>query len=281
MLLKLLRSGAATVIRTLRPRTAGQSDFPVEHLTRLAQLHARAPIDTHLDVLYAGVMLGELRFLDLYRDCILQSETSVSPWKSFVRIRAAWNLAQYFLYALELDGLRAECGVFKGFSALLACRAASALHTAYTGAGFHLIDSFAGFPEPRTEDFIAQRQAQDGVAKFAPAYRVGDASAPLQEVQRVLKAYPEFRFHDGFIPSVLATLPDARWTFVHIDVDLFEPTLASLEYFYPRMVDRGIMICDDYGSLLFPGARKAWDQFCDRNAIRFVVLETGQSVILK
>ena len=187
----------------------------------------------------------------------------------------------YKRQSLDLDGLRAECGVFHGFSALLACRAASALGHRYSGAGFHLVDSFAGFAEPCAEDFILKQQTQDGAVKLAPAYQAGDAAAIFDEVQQILQAYPELTFHKGFIPAVLATLPEAQWSFIHIDVDMFEPTLASLDYFYPRMVNRGVIICDDYGSLLFPGARKAWDQFCDRRAIRFVVLETGQSVILK
>ena len=43
----------------------------------------------------------------------------------------------------------------------------------------------------------------------------------------------------------------------------------------------GVIVCDDYGALLFPGARRAWDQYCEQNGLHFVVLDTGQSVILK
>ena len=96
----------------------------------------------------------------------------------------------------------------------------------------------------------------------------------------VFHDFPGVRFHRGFIPQVLSQLPDTRWAFAHIDVDLHEPTLASLEYFYPRMVKGGVIVCDDYGSKLFPGARKAWESYCGENAIAFVTLETGQSVLL-
>jgi len=67
---------------------------------------------------------------------------------------------------------------------------------------------------------------------------------------------------------------------VHIDVDLHEPTLACLEYFYPRLTS-GVIICDGYGSRLFPGARKAWEAYCDANGIVFVTLESGQSILVK
>jgi hypothetical protein len=68
---------------------------------------------------------------------------------------------------------------------------------------------------------------------------------------------------------------------VHLDVDLYEPTLACLEYFYSRLAAGGVIICDDYGAPLFPGARRAWDEFCARHDVPFIVLDTGQSVILK
>ena len=68
---------------------------------------------------------------------------------------------------------------------------------------------------------------------------------------------------------------------MHIDVDLYEPTRGCLEYFYPRLVEGGVMICDDYGAPLYPGAHKAWDEYCGQNDIAYVVLDTGQSVLIK
>ena len=56
---------------------------------------------------------------------------------------------------------------------------------------------------------------------------------------------------------------------------------ACLDYFYPRLSAGGVILCDDYGAPLFPGAARAWDAFCEENDVPFVVLDTGQSVILK
>ena len=53
--------------------------------------------------------------------------------------------------------------------------------------------------------------------------------------------------------------------FVHIDVDLYQPTLDSLEFFYPRLKKGGIIIVDDYGYTQFPGAKKCIDEFLSRN----------------
>jgi len=69
--------------------------------------------------------------------------------------------------------------------------------------------------------------------------------------------------------------------FVHIDVDLYQPTLAALEYFYPRLAAGGIIVCDDYGSLSFPGAYKAVEEFSRKYNEPILRFTTCQAVIIK
>jgi O-methyltransferase len=56
---------------------------------------------------------------------------------------------------------------------------------------------------------------------------------------------------------------------VHIDVDLYQPTLDSLEFFWPRLADGGFVVVDDYGSSQFPGATTATNEFLDKNKPSF------------
>jgi hypothetical protein len=51
---------------------------------------------------------------------------------------------------------------------------------------------------------------------------------------------------------------------VHIDVDLYQPYVDSIEFFYPRLLDGGVMVFDDYGSAGFMGARKAVDEMREK-----------------
>ena len=44
-------------------------------------------------------------------------------------------------------------------------------------------------------------------------------------------------------------------------MDLYKPITDTLEFFYPKLVKGGIIICDDYNSTQFPGAKRAWDEF--------------------
>jgi len=46
--------------------------------------------------------------------------------------------------------------------------------------------------------------------------------------------------------SVLPSGPfDKTFLFVHVDVDLYEPTRDSIAFFYPRMNLGAVSLCDD------------------------------------
>ena len=78
---------------------------------------------------------------------------------------------------------------------------------------------------------------------------------------------------------VWASLPDDAWSFVHLDVTLFEPTLAALEYFHPRLSPGGVILCD--GSIFCPGAETAFREYCERNALGYAVLGHREYVLAK
>ena len=77
----------------------------------------------------------------------------------------------------------------------------------------------------------------------------------------VLKDFDFVKTYKGWIPEKFFLVEDLKFSLVHIDVDLYEPTLKSLEFFFPRLSDGGIIICDDYNSKYFNGSKKAWDEF--------------------
>ena len=79
--------------------------------------------------------------------------------------------------------------------------------------------------------------------------------------EEVLEKFDFVKIYKGWIPKRFKEVENCKFSFVHIDVDLFEPTLNSLEFFFPRLSDGGIIVCDDYNSLEFDGAKKAWDNF--------------------
>ena len=110
----------------------------------------------------------------------------------------------------------------------------------------YLFDTFAGLPDPgRNEtDFLKK----------------GQFSASLPKVKNLLRGYDNVRFYPGEFPKSAANIPPTRFSFVHLDADLYSSTLAGLEYFYPRMLPGGIIITHDYSTL--PGVARAFARIC-------------------
>jgi hypothetical protein len=52
-------------------------------------------------------------------------------------------------------------------------------------------------------------------------------------------------------------------------VDLYQPTYDSLDFFFPRLVKGGVIVCDDYNFSNFPGAKLAWDEYFKDKDIAF------------
>ncbi len=195
--------------------------------------------------------------------------------ESVYRPARFYNLIQCFLATKAFDGAVAEAGCYRGFSSWLMCAYARREDPAFDGRNFHVIDSFEGLSEPVPADL--NRDAACGVEPRAEKHLY---TAGLDDVRGVLAEFPAVTFHKGWIPSVLAQLPEQRYRFVHVDVDLYQPTRDCLAYFYPRLVPGGMLVVDDYGYLDFPGAKQAVDEFASSKGARVIPLTTGNAIVL-
>lgn len=134
----------------------------------------------------------------------------------------------------NLPGDMAELGVCRGGSAKVI--AFSAPHKI-----LHLFDTFQGHPA----DDVAEGK-----------HKAGEFAAPLEEVQHYLSAY-RVEFHAGFFPETAAALAERRYSFVHLDGDLYQTTRDALEYFWPRLVPGGLLYLDDVDWPDTPGVNRA------------------------
>ena len=180
-------------------------------------------------------------------------------WHSLDR---KYTLAQLLKLTLDLPGDVAECGVYKGGSAWLMCEAVRA-----HGKVVHLFDSFEGLSEPGEAD---------GAYWSRGGLRVEESV-----VRENLKEFDNVAFHRGWFPEPFAEVAGKRFAFVHVDVDLFEPTRDCLSFFYPRVVTGGVLLFDDYGFTTCPGARAAVDSFFADKPEPIVMLPTGQAFVIK
>ncbi|MBM3526204.1 MAG: hypothetical protein FJX57_24910 [Alphaproteobacteria bacterium] len=248
---------------------------------RLRYLEAAArgaPIDLHYRVLFGQARINGQPFAPLCGKCFARTGTTVAGVKLFRRLARALNLALYFEESLKLAGPRIELGVLRGFSALLMAEIGRLHRPGYTGQDLHLVDSFQGLSQPTSRDAIGERAGPGQAKELVFAHAAGHFAVAESEVRKALAEFPEIAIHAGWVPEILAALPESRWAFVHIDLDLYEPMRGALEYFVPRLVPGGILVNDDYDSPIFPGAGRAWDEYLGSRGLPFIALDTGQAV---
>ena len=138
----------------------------------------------------------------------------------------------------KVPGEIAEVGVGFGASASLIGRSAP-------GKTVHLFDTFSGLPKPGNSD-----------SRF---FRPGMYECGLDEVKAFLNS-DQFIFHKGLFPADTGhEVADLRFSFVHLDVDLYSSTLDALRFFYPRMQTGGMILSHDYHSA--QGVTAAFDEF--------------------
>ncbi len=220
-----------------------------------------------LEKLVSALFPGE-HLADFGRSMFLDAEFNRDyekiPIENYRSYDRKFALREFARLALVRPGSFAECGVYKGASAYIL---AKEIRTRSPATTLHLYDSFEGLSSP---------SALDG-----NHWLKGDLNGSLGEVQSNLKEFaPRIIYHKGWIPDCFDDALGERFSFVHIDVDLYQPTHDTLTYFYPRMVPHGIIICDDYGFETCPGARKAVDEFFERTSETVLHLPTGQGVVI-
>ena len=155
-------------------------------------------------------------------------------------------------------GAMAEVGVFEGASAKLLCEVKG-------DRALHLFDTFEGLPQSTKPDRQVHREKQ--------------YPSSLEAVETYLSDYDNVVFHKGRFPDSAADLEDISFSFAHFDVDLYESTLACLEYFYPRMIPGGVMLSHDYS--LLTGVGKGCDEFLEDKPEALIELPTTQCMVIK
>jgi predicted O-methyltransferase YrrM len=84
---------------------------------------------------------------------------------------------------------------------------------------------------------------------------------------------------EGYFPETF-DLYDEQFLFVSLDVDLYEPTKAGLEIFYPRMTKGGVILIDDYFSNTYLAVKKIVDEFCMTHNIPLIPIGDNYGVVI-
>lgn len=175
-----------------------------------------------------------------------------------LHVDEAYQVISLARQSAKVPGVIAEVGVFQGASAKLICEVKG-------DRDLYLFDTFAGLPETGKED--------------TEVFWKGRYAASLARVQEFLASYPKVQYFVGMFPASAAELGHLRFSFVHLDVDLYESTRQSLEFLYPRLSPGGVVLSHDYNSE--PGVRRAFDEFFADKPEMVIELPTSQCMVVR
>lgn len=159
----------------------------------------------------------------------------------------------------KIPGDIAEVGSYQGGSSRL-------IGESKGSKKLHLFDTFEGIPMPTEKDSTSTK------------FYTGQYAFPFEKVKEYLRDIPEVYFYKGLFPSTSGPIKDRKFSFVHLDVDLYQATKEALEFFYPRMSKGGIILTHD---LYETGVWRAFEEFFSNKPEVVIEISGYQGFIVK
>ena len=192
----------------------------------------------------------------------------LSAWGRDVRWRML-TLTRMATHAARLKGDFVECGVDKGGSSQAVI--AYLGEDAFADRRFFLFDTYKGLaPEQLSEEERAVSLIRDE--------RYPDV---LAHVEEITKDQPFTRIVPGVVPETLSQYDGDQVAFLHIDMNVAEPEVAALEFFWPKLAPGAPVIFDDYGFEQHGPQRRALNVLAEKLGVEIMPLPTCQGLLMK
>jgi hypothetical protein len=143
------------------------------------------------------------------------------------------------IYSRNIMGNVAEAGVFRGDFA-------KHINAVFPDKTLYLFDTFEGFPE------------QDVAREELPSNsKAGYYDATSEDLVLIKLPHPEkVIISKGYFPQTTEGVRDT-FCFVNLDLDLYQPTLEGLKFFWDKMSECGVILVHDYFGVDFPNVKTA------------------------
>lgn len=159
------------------------------------------------------------------------------------------------IYLNGISGAIAEAGVYKGSTARY-------MNALFPDRKLYLFDTFQGF-----DSNDLKHEDENDICNM----KIDFSNTSLDLVMSRM-VYPENCIvKAGWFPDSAKEVGDT-FCLVRIDMDLYSPTKAGLEYFYARMSRGGYLCVHDCRSKNFDGAKRAVLEFCKENKLNYMCM---------
>ena len=178
--------------------------------------------------------------------------------------------AHYEVFKLieDMPGDIVECGVYKGASLLTFARFLETFSPGDRTRKVLGFDHFKGLADRSEKDGLDARVGNTAEG-WNPA-RFRDTLFALVDAfnaDSFVPQRPRVELIDGDVRQTahayVAEHPGLRIALLHLDMDLYEPTLEALKAFWPRILTGGVVLLDEYAIREWPGESEALEEFFD------------------
>jgi hypothetical protein len=240
----------------------------LDHLLKHASYNHDSLITCHKNI---GFLRDE-QFLSAYRRGVHSGHKIGEAFGTGEDIHIEWRVhvaCWAAMRARTLPGAFVECGVNTGILSLAVCE-----YTDFnaTGKDFYLFDTFNGIPESQMCAEERTDRVRENVALYEECF---------ERVQRNFAPFPRAHLVRGLVPDTLPTVPIDRVCYLSIDMNIVQPEIAAMDFFWDKLVPGAAVILDDYGWVNYQLQQEAHDRFAASKGVPILLLPTGQGLIIK
>ena len=202
----------------------------------------------------------------------------VQPYSmtSIERISELYYSLEY-IRVNNIDGDVVECGVWKGGNIL---GIMDYLHHHKINKNIWLFDTFEGMTDPEENDIDLNNNHASNMLHIPVVL----AYSPIDEVKENLSKSnfnkENLIFVIGDVSETLINknnIPE-KISLLRLDTDWYKSTKDELNYLYPKLENKGVLIVDDYGH--WKGSKQAVDEyFYNKNVLIQKIDYTGIKII--
>jgi hypothetical protein len=191
--------------------------------------------------------------IDLELNLAAVPEEELKLWDPAERYYILWSALKQISH---VPGDFVQCGVYRGEQAFYMAKEAK--------SHVHLFDSFEG--------------SVDLIDVDNEYYKENPYKASVEEVKEVLAQFNNVTINVGKVPLNFETVNEIA--FLHVDVNLYEPTKISLTELWPKVVSGGMVMVDLHDSYS-SGAELAVAEFFTSLGLPIKMLPTGIAIVYK
>ena len=192
-----------------------------------------------------------------------------------------WTLIKslHYINKNKMIGDIVECGIWRGGNLFLAKKIQDKYYNEIKRK-FYGFDTFEGMPQPSAYDGEKINKIYQSFKDKNEPWTKASLDDVKNSSKKLFSDINQFNFIKGKVEETLLdkkNLPN-KISLLRLDTDLYESTKIELEILYPLLVEKGILIIDDYGD--FQGCRKAVDEyFLDKNVLMISVDKSCRVVV--